>query len=142
MIYYKVPPSNCYITKRSLSRLRTHISTFVDWESTWQEDGIPDEAFKNYNPDYPGIILTHNPDTAPVKGLSRRFIFSGHTHGGQVNLPYMWRRFTVLENMRFKKGLFKEHGKWIYVNRGIGSAIIPFRWFSPPEILLATLTKS
>jgi len=96
-------------------------------------------AFKNYDANYPGIILLHNPDGAPyLKDFPGNIILCGHTHGGQVNLPWLWRKFTLLENMNFKKGLSKQDKKWVYVNRGIGS-VIPFRWFSPPEILLLTL---
>lgn len=96
-------------------------------------------AYQNYDPSYPGIILLHNPDGAPL--LHNHYgdiILSGHTHGGQVNLPWLWKKFTLLENMDFKKGLVKNHGKWLYINRGIGS-VMPFRWFSKPEILLLTL---
>ncbi|HEV8051965.1 MAG TPA: UDP-2,3-diacylglucosamine diphosphatase LpxG [Parachlamydiaceae bacterium] len=98
-----------------------------------------DQAFKNYDEQYPGILLLHNPDGAPsLKDCPGDVILSGHTHGGQVNLPWMWKKFTLLENMKFKKGLVKSDNKWIYINRGLGS-VLPFRWFSPPEILLLTL---
>lgn len=97
------------------------------------------KAFKNYDKDYPGIILLHNPDGAPhLQDCPGDIILSGHTHGGQVNLPWMWKKFTLLENMKFKKGLIKLFDKWLYINRGLGS-VLPFRWFSPPEILLLTL---
>lgn len=100
------------------------------------------EAFKNYDPNYPGIILLHNPDGAPfLENYPGDVILSGHTHGGQVNLPWMWKKFTLLENMNFKKGLVKTHNKWLYINRGLGS-VLPFRWFSPPEILLLTLEST
>lgn len=99
----------------------------------------PEEAFKNYSMKYPGIILAHNPDTIPhLKKYPGEMIFCGHTHGGQVNLPWLWKKFTLLENMQFKKGLLKVDNKWAYINRGIGS-VLPFRWFSPPEILMLTL---
>lgn len=99
------------------------------------------ETFKNYNPQFPGIILLHNPDGVPfLKNFPGDIILCGHTHGGQINLPWLWRKFTLLENMQYKKGLSKVDNKWVYVNRGLGSAI-PFRWFSPPEILLLTLSK-
>jgi predicted MPP superfamily phosphohydrolase len=97
------------------------------------------QAFQKYDQSYPGIILLHNPDGAhTLKDYPGDIILSGHTHGGQVNLPWMWKKFTLLENMKFKKGLKQSDGKWIYINRGLGS-VLPFRWFSPPEILLLTL---
>jgi len=97
------------------------------------------EAYNHYDKNYPGIILLHNPDGAPhLKDYPGDLILSGHTHGGQVNLPWMWKKFTLLENINFKKGLVKVHNKWLYINRGLGS-VLPFRWFSQPEILLLTL---
>lgn len=102
----------------------------------------PEEAFKNYERNSVGIVLLHNPDAAPhLKCYPGELILCGHTHGGQVNLPWLWKKFTLLENMGFKKGLIKLDKKWVYINRGIGS-IIPFRWFSVPELLLVTLEKN
>ena len=109
----------------------------------------PREAFQNYDKNYPGIVLLHNPDGAVhLRDYPGEIILSGHTHGGQVNLPWLWKKFTLMEDTRLKSGLInlvtaaqKVKGpahKSIYVNRGIGS-ILPFRWFSPPEILLLTL---
>lgn len=99
----------------------------------------PLETFKNYDKTSPGIILLHNPDGAPhLQGYPGDIVLCGHTHGGQVNLPWMWRKFTLLEHMEFKKGLVRVDDKWVYINRGIGS-VLPFRWFSPPELLLLTL---
>lgn len=103
---------------------------------------LPEEAYKNYDPEYPGIILVHNPDgIKKILGRPGDLILSGHTHGGQVNLPWMWKKFTLLEDRSLYKGLYKREGKWIYVNRGVGG-VMKFRWFSPPELLLATLKRN
>lgn len=100
---------------------------------------LPKETFRSYDHRFPGIILAHNPDSIPrLLDYPGDVILCGHTHGGQVNLPWMWKKFTLLENMQFKKGLLKVRDKWIYVNRGI-SSIMPFRWFAKPEILFLTL---
>lgn len=102
----------------------------------------PEIAFKQYEEGHPGIVLVHNPDSvAKLKNYPGDIILCGHTHGGQVNLPWMWKSFTLLEDMRFKRGLHQADGKWVYVNRGIGSTM-QFRWFSPPEILLLTLDEA
>lgn len=102
----------------------------------------PEQAFKHYDQNYPGIVLLHNPDgTSLIENYPGDVILSGHTHGGQVNLPWMWKKFTLLENMDFKCGLKKCSNKWLYINRGI-SSVLPFRWFAPPEILLLTLEEN
>jgi predicted MPP superfamily phosphohydrolase len=99
----------------------------------------PDIAFKEFKKDFSGIVLAHNPDAIKhLVGFPGDLILSGHTHGGQINLPWIWKKLTVLENMRFKKGSFRDEEKHIYVTRGIGS-VFSFRWFSPPELVLITL---
>ena len=99
----------------------------------------PTKAFKNFNKSHPGIVMAHNPDCVPsLLNFPGELILCGHTHGGQVNLPWLWKKFTLMENPALKKGLFHLKNKWVYVNRGVGS-VIPFRWFSIPELLLLTL---
>lgn len=100
---------------------------------------IPQEAFKNYHPEYPGLVLTHHPDSIPeLLDFPGDIILSGHTHGGQVNLPFFRKKFTQIEQMHLIRGLKKMKEKWIYISRGVGGAM-PFRWFSMPEITLFTL---
>lgn len=100
---------------------------------------VPELAFENYDEKFPGVLLLHNPDGIPaLKGFPGDVVLCGHTHGGQVNLPGLWKKFTLLEHPQFKSGLVHFAGKWVYINRGIGS-IFPFRWFAPPELLLLTL---
>ena len=101
----------------------------------------PAQAFLNCDKRYPGIIMTHNPDSVPsLLKYPGDVILSGHTHGGQVNLPWLWKKFTLMENPHLKRGLFHLEDKWVYVNRGVGS-VIPFRWFAMPELLLLTLEE-
>lgn len=99
----------------------------------------PTKAFLNFNKHYPGLVMAHNPDNIPsLLKFPGEVILCGHTHGGQVNLPWLWKKFTLMENPKLKRGLFRMNNKWAYVNRGVGS-IMQFRWFSVPELLLLTL---
>lgn len=99
----------------------------------------PDEAFRTYDSSYPGIILAHNPDSVPhLRKYPGDIILCGHTHGGQINLPWVWKKFMLVENMQFKSGLKKEGQRWIYINKGLGG-VLNFRWFCPPEIFLMEL---
>jgi len=99
----------------------------------------PEQAFASYNPEYPGIILSHNPDSVPsLVNYPGDIILCGHTHGAQINLPYVWRRITLLENENLKRGNANFKDKRVYINRGIGSCF-RFRFFSTPEITQFTL---
>lgn len=101
----------------------------------------PKKAFQEYDKNYPGLILLHNPDGLPLlQDYPGEIVLCGHTHGGQVNLPWMWKKFTLMENEKFKRGLIQDDSKWIYVNRGVGSCF-SFRWFAVPELLVLTAQK-
>ena len=99
-------------------------------------------AFQQYDRDSPGIVLCHHPDGIEIlKDQPGDLILCGHTHGGQINLPYLWKRLTRIQHLEYKRGLKKVGKKWVYINRGIAS-VMPFRWFSIPEITLLTLAKA
>lgn len=104
-------------------------------------DTRPEKAFQNYERKHFGIILVHNPDAIHVLlDYPGEVILCGHTHGAQINLPWLRERFMIMENPELARGLFKLGKKWVYVNRGIGSSF-NFRWRSIPEVLLLTLRK-
>ena len=100
---------------------------------------LPEKTFTTYDHQYPGVVLSHNPDTIPkLINYPGDIILCGHSHGGAVNLPFIWKRVTVLENMDLVRGYYHRGNKFAYVNRGLGGTI-PFRWCSRPELLLLTL---
>jgi predicted MPP superfamily phosphohydrolase len=102
---------------------------------------LPQEAFQRYLPQTAGIVLSHNPDSFPlIQPFPGNLFLFGHTHGGLVNLPYIWKKVTYLKNQQLKQGLFRINDKFLYVNRGIG-APFPFRWFASPEITVFTLVR-
>lgn len=102
---------------------------------------LPSIAFSHYNYLYPGIVLSHNPDSFDLlKEAPGDLLLFGHTHGGQVNLPFIWKRITPIRNKLFKSGLFHINNKFLYINRGL-AAPFPFRWFAPPELTLFTLSR-
>lgn len=99
------------------------------------------KAYKDYNPALPGILLAHNPDAlSQLENAPSELILCGHAHGGGVNLPWLWKKLTALENPRFKKGLHPINQKNVYVSRGLG-AIMPFRFNAVPELVVIKLFK-
>lgn len=102
---------------------------------------LPAMAFKEYDEKHPGIILTHNPDSLPLlQSYPGEIVLCGHTHGCQINLPWIRKKFAKMEDMTLKKGVKRLYDKWVYINRGLGG-VLKFRWFSKPEILHLTLRK-
>jgi predicted MPP superfamily phosphohydrolase len=97
------------------------------------------------------IGVTHAPykrvlDAMEQDGLD--LIFAGHTHGGQVRLPWFGgsRSLTTncdLPNWRSRGLTRNENGPWLNVSAGMGySPFAPFRIFCPSEISLIILTSS
>ncbi len=85
------------------------------------------------------LLLCHNPDgIAAWKGPDFDLALAGHTHGGQINLPYLWRHFTLMEYPQYRSGVIREGSKTTYVSSGLGSSV-PIRLFSRPELTLITL---
>ncbi|MGH9904346.1 MAG: metallophosphoesterase [Pyrinomonadaceae bacterium] len=88
----------------------------------------------------PVIVLTHNPDILPRLPSIFHLTLAGHTHGGQVNLPFLGRRVVPSEfGQRYAAGHILEDGKHLFVTTGIGTSVFPIRFRVPPEIAVLTI---
>ena len=87
------------------------------------------------------ILLSHNPDFIDkVHDPRVKLMLSGHTHGGQVNLP--WAGPLVVPSIHGKKyagGLVQAGATQVYVTRGVGMAVLPVRLRCRPEVTVLTL---
>ena len=95
-----------------------------------------DEAVKGVPAGVRRLLLAHSPDIVPnLAGETFDLILSGHTHGGQINLPFInGARFLAGPSHEYVQGMFQVHGSPLYVNRGIGMTTLPIRIHSRPEI--------
>jgi len=99
------------------------------------------EAFRNQRTGIPTIVLSHSPVGVNIlKSFRTDLILSGHTHGGQVRLPGIGALQTPPGSGKFEMGLYRVGKDQLYVNRGIGTSIIPFRFMCPPELTLIEIT--
>jgi hypothetical protein len=82
------------------------------------------------------LVLAHDPTTADLlrDAPAPLLVLSGHTHGGQVNLP-----LGPGQRMPYLSGLFRVGQVLLYVNRGVGNTWLPIRVNAPPEVALFTL---
>jgi len=101
-----------------------------------------EKASRDVDQDLFTILLMHNPDGIfHLQGVKPDIILSGHTHGAQINLPFLWKRFVLAEHPEYCRGQ-KQWGKsFFYIHRGLGSAF-SFRLFSPPELLCLDLVPA
>lgn len=89
----------------------------------------------------PAIMLVHEPDYADILANTSRPLLqlSGHSHGGQVRVPFMGAPVTVPWAKKYIRGLYQVGDVTLYVNSGIGCTSHPVRFACPPEVTLLTL---
>ncbi|MEP4052293.1 MAG: metallophosphoesterase [Litorimonas sp.] len=89
------------------------------------------------------IAITHSPDAWQTFRADTILAMSGHTHGGQVNLPIIGRRVNAITlGPEYSYGFSEIGGVDMFVSAGVGTSILPIRFRAPPEIVLITLTSA
>lgn len=91
------------------------------------------------------LLLSHAPDLADVaSAYPIQWQLSGHSHGGQVKIPFFGALVTPPFARKYSEGLYTvgEKSKLkLYVNRGLGTTRLPFRFMAKPEITLFVLKQ-
>lgn len=90
------------------------------------------------------ILLAHEPDFADEAAASGRIALqlSGHSHGGQVRLPFRGPLVLPPLGRRYVAGLYRVAGMPLYVSRGVGVVSPPVRFLCRPEVTLLTLRRA
>ena len=107
------------------------------------QEGHPDlaAAFAGVDDSAPLLLLSHNPDILQARAAHRAdLVLAGHTHGGQIVLPFLGAAHTQSDMLRRAEasGYLRIVDTQIYINRGLGEGI-PLRFGAPPHISLITL---
>lgn len=90
----------------------------------------------------PVILLTHNPDVFPDVPDRVALTLAGHTHGGQVRLPWLGRPVVPSRfGQRFAAGHIVEGNRQMFVATGIGTSILPVRLRVPPTVAVLTIGR-
>ena len=109
----------------------------------WEADIDLAQALAGIHPDTPRILMQHNPDLAEQfpDGLRVDLQISGHTHGGQVRVPF--GPALILPSRygnKYREGLVQGPKHRVYVTRGVGmSSTLPVRFCCPPEVTILDL---
>lgn len=87
------------------------------------------------------ILLAHEPDFADVSAQTQRFDLqlSGHSHGGQIRLPFIPPFKLPYLAEKYPQGLYRIGDMQEYTNVGIGTISLPIRFFCRPEVTVITL---
>ncbi|CAH1058397.1 metallophosphoesterase [Paenibacillus pseudetheri] len=98
---------------------------------------IPDKACT--------LLLAHEPDFADeYRNLPIDLQLSGHSHGGQVRLPFVGALYTPPHGSKYSSGLYQlpDRRLQVYTTRGIGVTRMPIRFNCRPELTVITLRTS
>jgi predicted MPP superfamily phosphohydrolase len=86
------------------------------------------------------LLLSHYPAMADTLGQNFDLILSGHSHGGQIRLPFYGPLIIPTGVGRYDLGQFTTQYGSLYVSAGVGTlSTIPLRWNCPPEITVVTI---
>lgn len=118
--------------------------------SNWANNDKVDQALANLADNSPRIVIMHNPESFKAfESHAAPFAVAGHTHGGQIRLPYLpqWSWLALVKKERVFADEWAEEGygkigNRLYVNRGIGFSELPLRINCAPEVTFFTLTSS
>jgi predicted MPP superfamily phosphohydrolase len=115
----------------------------VGLRDLWTETINLDRAFEGLRAEVPTIVLMHNPDLfEEVAARDADLIMAGHTHGGQVALPFFGPLIVPSKfGRKYASGLFQTGGTRMYVNRGLGVIAPPVRFLVRPEISVFELVN-
>jgi len=119
-------------------------SDFALFRRHWQDAG---EVLRTLLADIPTadprLLLVHNPDFTEMLPAARvDLALSGHTHGGQVQIPLLGAPFVPsCFGQTFVGGLLQGTQTQVYVSRGVGTIPPAVRFNCRPEVTVVTLTR-
>lgn len=110
-------------------------------DDIWERQHDLGKVLTNLPSEGATILLAHEPDYADTAAATNRFDLqlSGHSHGGQVRLPFIGAPILPPLGEKYPIGLYNIHDMHLYTNRGIGMGFKSVRFNCPPEITLFTL---
>ena len=105
----------------------------------WSDEVDAERAFRGVDSGIPTILLAHNPDTKELcSAHSWDVMLSGHTHGGQIVVPFYGTPFRAVEDTRYLAGLKYWGTRQVHVTRGVGN-LLGVRLNCRPEVSLLEL---
>lgn len=110
-------------------------------DDIWEGDVRLNELVSHLPRDGAAILLAHEPDFADESAATGRFDLqvSGHSHGGQVVIPFYGPPVLPYLGQKYHSGLYRIGEMLQYTNRGLGMIDPPVRFNCPPEITVFTL---
>ncbi len=115
-----------------------------------EDIGIKTEQFDKYiselktddiKPIY-SILLVHEPDTVDKLDLTKYdLVLAGHSHGGQVRLPFIGKLYTPEGSKKYYDEYYKINNTDLYISSGLGTSLYRFRLFNKPSFNFYRITN-
>lgn len=123
--------------------IRDNTIRIIGLSDLWGEDSDY-ELLKNLPQNEIAIVLAHNPDAIyefPDEARNIDLVVSGHTHGGQIRIPWLYKKVIPCKHP-FDKGWYTINNTNLYVSPGVGMVGLPLRFLMPPQLDIITLEIS
>jgi hypothetical protein len=135
-----------FLAERGVRVLRNEVAEVeglqvAGLDDTWAHRLDVARTMGELEPGRPAIALSHNPDSADLDGWDgyEGWILAGHTHGGQVKLPFLPPPLLPVRNRRYVAGEVAIAGnRRLYISRGVGH-LSHVRFGVRPEVTLFEL---
>lgn len=111
--------------------------TWVGVDSAVEKEARPAQAMRGV--EGPAVVLWHEPDLVESLPPGGALMLSGHAHGGQGRLLGRYTPVRTKLGRRYVDGFYPDAPTPLYVSRGVGTTLFPFRHDVPPEVSLLTL---
>ena len=118
--------------------------------SEWAHEARPEVALQGVPADAPRVVFMHNPSSFPkIPAGAAPLAVAAHTHGGQIRIPgtpsWSWLGIVAEGEVHadgwIRDADFGRAGNRLYVNRGVGFSVVPFRLNCVPEVTYFRLTR-
>jgi len=104
-----------------------------------------DVHLKTWKPGGFSMLLSHRPEYFDVYASHAiDIIFSGHAHGGQIRFPFIGAILAPHQGFfpKYSAGMYQINTSRLFLSRGLGNSLFPFRIFNQPELILVSLESN
>jgi predicted MPP superfamily phosphohydrolase len=116
--------------------------TFIGVDDPYSGHDRLGDALKGMQRTPFAILLSHSPEIFFQADLARiDLVLAGHTHGGQMRLPWFGALWLPPGSEVYESGWFAGASAKMFVTRGVGTSMMPIRFLSRPEVPLITLKR-
>lgn len=113
-------------------------------DDVWERHADLEQALEGVPSGTTIVLLAHEPDYVDEVAADGRVSLqiSGHSHGGQVRLPFAGPPLLPHLARKYYAGRYRVGGMWLYVNRGVGLIAPAVRFNCRPEVTLLTIRSA